>query len=113
MIEIISWSWIFIRIVIMCLTFFICIVSAGTAVSMPAIAIICKRDTNDCESTLTAWLLQFVIQGGMGILTFCIWKSLYYKVWSPVIWGIIFLIPYFIIVSILTERLEKTSRRGE
>lgn len=107
MINIISCTWIFIRIIILCLAFFMCIVSTGTAVSIPAIAIISKRNTNNRESTFSVWLLQFVIQGGMGILAFCIWKSLYYEVWSPIIWGIIFLIPYFMIVSILDECVEK------
>lgn len=107
MIEIFSWSWTFIRIIILCLTFFICIVSTGTAVSIPAIAVICKRNTNDRELTFTVWLLQFVIQSGIGILTFCMWKALYYKIWGPIIWGIIFLIPYFMIVSILDECVEK------
>ena len=97
----------------LCLTFFICIVSTGTAVSIPAIAIICKRNTNDRKLTFTVWLLQFVIQSGIGILTFCMWKALYYKIWGPIIWGINFLIPYFMIVSILDEHIEKTSRRGE
>ena len=109
MIEIFSWSWTFIRIIILCLTFFICIVSTGTAVSIPAIAIISKRNTNDRELTFTVWLLQFVIQSGIGIVTFCMWKALYYEVWSPIILGMIFLIPFFIIVSILAECSEKTS----
>ncbi len=109
MINIISCTWIFIRIIILCLAFFMCIVSTGTAVSIPAIAIISKRNTNNRESTFSVWLLQFVIQGGMGILAFCIWKSLYYEVWSPIILGMIFLIPFFIIVSILAECSEKIS----
>ena len=107
MINIILCTWIFIRIIILCLAFFMCIVSTGTAVSIPAIAIISKRNTNNRESTFSVWLLQFVIQSGIGILTFCMWKALYYKIWDPVVWGMIFIIPYFIIVSILVEFVEK------
>ena len=106
--------WNMIRIVLLCISGFFFVLFSYIALSLPAVAIANKREEEEKGKEepidFFGWALTFFIQVSLSVLSFSVWRALYYKTWVPVILLLIAFIPWEIVSSIVIGIYERRAK---
>ena len=93
--------WNILRIILLCAAGFVFVITTSTALIIIVFAMEDKRSAPCKRLTPGVWLFAFFCQISCSLFAYAVWRALYYRIWQPVIWVGMALIPWLIIGSII------------
>ena len=93
------------RLAVLCISGIVCVIFSFTALSAPAIMMLARRDGEEYDRN--ACEFSVILSVSVSVISFLIWKALYYRTWQPAIWMLKGVIPFVIIFNIIISAYEK------